>query len=95
MKNILGITIILVLLPFSLKLYGQTVTAKPYGQACMTVPTSSAQEYKLRWARLGADFTIPNKATGKVEADFTSNTLIQAYLQKDFGHGFTLAYGNS
>lgn len=93
MKKVLGILIILLLLPFTIKCYGQTITAKPYGQACMTVPTSSTQDYKMRWARLGADYTIPNKATGKVEADFTTNTLTLGYLQKDFGHGFTLAYG--
>lgn len=93
MKKALWILVILLLLPFSLKLRGQTITTKPYGQACMTVPTSEQQEYKLRWARLGADFNVSNKGTGKVEADFTSNTVIMAYLQKDLGRGFTLAYG--
>ncbi len=93
MRKALGILIILLLLPFSLKAQGQTITAKPYGQACMSIPTSGSQDYKLRWARLGADYNVSNKGTGKVEADFTSNTLVMAYLQKDFGHGLTLAYG--
>ena len=96
-KLMLIVLIGLLLLPFSLKLRGQTLqntlqNAKPYGQVRMIVPTEPGQKYSLGHARLGA-MCNSDVDSIKLELDIQSSTLVLAYVQRDLGHGFALGIG--